>query len=94
VSLSVGSKESGKLEPGMPDSNLPDSRFWDRMIPWYFVLAFLVVFAVNGVFVYLAVSTKHDLVVENAYENGVNYNEIVRDVRALKASQGDDANRP
>ncbi len=57
----------------------------DRLIPWYFVMAFLVVFAVNGVFIYLATSTHPDVVTENAYEKGLAYDRIVEEVRQHKA---------
>lgn len=53
----------------------------DRLIPWYFVMAFLVVFAVNGFFVYMAVSTNHGVVTENAYKKGLDYNNVVAQIR-------------
>lgn len=57
----------------------------DRIIPWYFVMAFAVIFAVNGLFVYLATSTNKGVVTENAYEKGRDYNHIVEEVRKQKA---------
>ncbi len=56
-------------------------------IPLYFILAFLVVFVVNGIFVYLAVSTNHGVVTENAYEKGLQYDHIVEEVRRLKQEE-------
>jgi len=49
----------------------------DRLIPWYFVMFFVVVFAVNGVFIYLATSTQSGLVTEQAYEKGLAYNQTI-----------------
>ena len=46
----------------------------DRLIPWYFVLGFLVVFAVNGVFVTVALRTHRGVVTSHAYEEGRDYN--------------------
>ena len=57
----------------------------DRIIPWYFVMAFLVIFAVNGLFVYLATTTHNGVVTENAYEKGLDYERIVDEVRKQKA---------
>ena len=56
----------------------------DRLIPWYFVIAFLIVFTVNGFFVYMAIRTNHGVVTENAYEKGLEYNAIVKKVQAQK----------
>ncbi len=66
----------------------------DRMIPWYFVMAFGVVFAVNGMFVYLAVSTNHGVVTENAYEKGLDYDRIVEEVRQKQQEASHDSDRP
>ena len=55
----------------------------DRIIPWYFVMAFMVVFAVNGVFVYMATSTHSGVVSEHAYEQGLEYDSL----RATAAQQ-------
>ncbi len=49
----------------------------DRIIPWYFVMAFMVVFAVNGVFVYMATHTHTGVVTEHAYEKGLDYNNVL-----------------
>ena len=54
------------------------------MIPWYFVIAFLIVFAVNGVFVYVAVGTNHGVVTENPYQKGLEFDRIVSEVRKQK----------
>ena len=57
----------------------------DRLIPWYFVMAFAVVFAVNGVFVYLATSTNQGVVTENPYEKGLAYDVALAEKRAQEA---------
>lgn len=57
----------------------------DKLIPWYFVMAFMVVFVVNGIFVYLAVNTNNGVVTENAYEKGMDYTRIVTEVRKQRA---------
>ncbi len=49
----------------------------DRLIPWYFVMAFAVVFIVNGFFVYAAIKSNHDVVTINPYEKGLAYNEVI-----------------
>lgn len=49
----------------------------DRLIPWYFVMAFAVVFAVNGVFVIVAVKNNSGLITENPYEKGLAYNRTI-----------------
>lgn len=59
----------------------------DRFIPWYFVMAFAVVFAVNGFFVYKAVTTSHGVVTENAYEKGLQFNDVVKQVRERRAEE-------
>lgn len=74
--------QGSSAHPEFRKSRIPDS-----YIPLYFVLAFLVVFAVNGIFVYLAVSTNHGVVTENAYEKGLDYDRIVIEVRKQKAAQ-------
>lgn len=57
----------------------------DRIIPWYFVMAFAVVFAVNMLFVYLATKTHTGVVTEQAYEKGLAYNETLAKARAQDA---------
>ncbi len=49
----------------------------DRMIPWYFVMAFGVVFIVNAVFVYLATASHSGVVTEHAYNKGLDYNATI-----------------
>ena len=58
--------------------------FKDRIIPWYFVMAFMVIFAVNGLFVYLATHTHTGVITENAYEKGLKFDDIVKEVREQK----------
>ena len=49
----------------------------DRFIPLYFVAFFLVLAAMDGVFVYLATSSHTGLVTDQAYERGLAYNETI-----------------
>ena len=44
-------------------------------IPWIFVIGMLVVFAVNGVLVYLALSTWTGIETKNYYQKGIAYND-------------------
>jgi nitrogen fixation protein FixH len=46
-------------------------------IPLLFVAGFLVLFAVTGRFVYLALTTSNGLVTSNAYERGLAYDDII-----------------
>lgn len=66
------------------DSNMRPP-FKDRIIPWYFVMGFAIVFAVNGVFVYQAVHTNTGLVTEEAYEKGIAYNDVLAHAKAQHA---------
>lgn len=49
----------------------------DWLIPWYFVMAFAVVFLVNGIFVYVAIKSHSGVVTENAYEKGLEYDKTI-----------------
>jgi len=46
----------------------------DKWIPWFFVMFFAVIFAVNAVFVTVAIKTQPGTVVDHAYERGLHYN--------------------
>ena len=63
----------------------------DRIIPWYFVMGFMVVLAVNVYFVRTAIRTNPGVVTEHAYEKGLAYNDTIAAVRAQRALgwQGD-----
>jgi len=53
-------------------------RNWDgRFVPMLFVAFFAVVIAVNGVFIYLSLSTWNGLTTDNAYVRGLNYNQVL-----------------
>lgn len=56
-----------------------------RWMPWIFVAGMLLVVAVNGVLIFMAVGTWSGLVVERPYERGLGYN------RALAAAERQDA---
>ena len=49
----------------------------DKWVPWYFVLFFAVIALLDGIFVYLAVSTQTGLVTEHAYEKGLAYDALL-----------------
>ena len=49
----------------------------DRLIPWYFVIFFVVLIAVDGVMATLAVRTQTGMVTEHPYEKGLAYNQTV-----------------
>jgi nitrogen fixation protein FixH len=50
----------------------------DRIIPWYFVMFFVVIACMNAVMVTLAVRTHSGLVTEHPYEKGLAYNSVVQ----------------
>jgi nitrogen fixation protein FixH len=52
--------------------------FRDRIIPWYFVAFFLVVFTVDGIMATLAIRGNPGVVTDHAYEKGLAYNSAVR----------------
>lgn len=49
----------------------------DRIIPWYFVMFFSVIIAVNLVMAHFAYKTRPGLVTDHPYEKGIAYNKIV-----------------
>lgn len=57
----------------------------NRWVPWMFVLAFLVVGAVNAIFVYLAIHSHTGLVTEQAYEKGLAFNQTLAKAEAMQA---------
>lgn len=58
----------------------------DKYIPWYFVAFFLVVFAVDGFFVYKALKTHSGVVTEHAYEAGIAFNRTLDKAREQRLS--------
>lgn len=67
-----------------PEQNAePNTR--PGMIPWYFVMFFGVIVAVNSVFVYKALETHTGVVTEQAYEKGLAYNETLEQARSQPA---------
>lgn len=68
----------------MSDST-PEIRKSDKYIPYYFVLFFIVVAIVDGIFVTVALETHTGVVTEHAYEEGLSYNDV------LEASDAQDA---
>lgn len=59
----------------------------DKWIPLYFVAFFAVIALVDGIFVYMAVSTQTGVVTEHAYEKGLAFNETLAEARAQPALQ-------
>lgn len=51
--------------------------FRTRIIPWYFVMFFAFIAAVNAVMVTLAVRTHTGLVTDHPYEKGLAYNKVI-----------------
>jgi len=49
----------------------------DKYIPWYFVGFFVVLFILDGIFVYLATSSHTGVVEKGSYQRGLDYNETV-----------------
>jgi len=58
----------------------------DRIIPWYFVLGFMVVLAVNIFFVRTALRSNPGVVTEHAYEKGLAYNAVLDKVKTEHAA--------
>ncbi len=54
-------------------------------IPWIFVAAFAVVFAVNGTMIWLAISSFSGLYGNGAREREFNYNEVIAEQKARDA---------
>lgn len=57
----------------------------DKWIPWFFVLFFLVVFAVNGYFVTVAEESFTGTVTDHPYEDGITYNQTLEKAAEEKA---------
>lgn len=54
----------------------------DKYLPLGFVAFFLVVFVVNGIMVYLALTTRTGVVAEHHYERGLHYNDYLAEAQA------------
>lgn len=54
----------------------------DKWIPRYFFMFFVVVALLDGIFVYMAVSTQTGIVTENPYKKGLAYNQTLEKARA------------
>lgn len=57
----------------------------DRIIPWYFVGVFMIVFAVNGYFVYMATHTFTGVVTKHAYERGLAHDKTIHNAQEQAA---------
>lgn len=51
--------------------------FKDRIIPWYFVMFFAVIFVVNMMMFHLASKTHTGVVDHKAYQRGLAYNDVI-----------------
>lgn len=49
----------------------------DKLIPWYFVAFFVVIFIVNAVMVTLATRTYTGTITDHPYEKGLAYNNVI-----------------
>ena len=67
------------------DDHAADKKPIDKFIPWMFVLFFLVVGAVNAVFVYYALSTQPGVVTEHNYKFGLAYDDVLKRARDQSA---------
>lgn len=50
----------------------------DKWIPWYFVLFFTIIAAVNAVMVTMAIRTHTGTITDHPYEKGIAYNQVVK----------------
>lgn len=68
------------------------SKIAGRKILMIFLSVFCLVMSVNAFFVYQAFSTYNGVVSENAYERGLNFNEIIEKARAQNEQQSNTRN--
>lgn len=50
----------------------------DKLIPWYFVAAFLLLFVIDGTMAAIAIHTRRGEVIDKAYERGLAYNHYIK----------------
>lgn len=55
--------------------------FRDKLIPWYFVAFFVGLIIVNVIFVSLALNSHTGVVSENSYQEGLDYNKTIDEVK-------------
>ena len=67
------------------DSKAILSKPVDKWIPWFFVMFFGVIFAVNAVFVTVALKTQTGMVTQHPYEEGITYNRTLDEAAREKA---------
>ena len=65
------------IDPGMRPS--------DKLIPWYFVAFFVVVFIANGFLIYFATESQPGVIEEHNYEIGITYDERIAEQDAEDA---------
>jgi len=59
-------------------------RLNSKYIPWMIVMFFVVLACIDGIFVYMALSTHPGVRVENSYEKGIKYNETLSEYQKQK----------
>lgn len=64
----------------MVENTAPNPK--DKWIPRYFVIFFAVIALLDGIFVYMAVSTQTGEVTENPYQVGLAYDELLTKAKA------------
>lgn len=53
----------------------------DKWMPRYFIIFFAVIALVNGIFIYVAISTQTGIVTEQPYEKGLAFNDTLEKAR-------------
>lgn len=56
----------------------------DKWIPWYFVAFFVFLAIMDGIFVYIANQTHTGVVTDNAYNEGLKYNQTIAKAEAIE----------
>lgn len=59
---------------------------YDRLIPFYIVLVFVVFVSADIVFAYIAIKTHPGVTVQNAYEVGLKYNTLIEEAEEQEKS--------
>ncbi len=68
----------------------PDSSKNDKWIPYLLIPFFAVIFAVNGVFIYFALKTHTGVVSDEAYKEGLAYNQTLERAAENSPNMQDD----
>jgi nitrogen fixation protein FixH len=68
---------SQKSKDNSQNQKMPRLKNPNFYIPMIFVVGFIILAILDGIFVYLAVNSQTGLVTENAYEKGLRYNQAI-----------------